>query len=512
MDSSAVDGIATISSEESFPAVGREAIAEGMELKVRNIEEGQQQGDSTPADAPNSLRGTGEESVDLQKEIGSGELEEIVAAAKEETLGKEEEIEKEKAGLKRKKLDEDDIAAFVPDGVQASQGASQDTRETRDAKKPARYKKRKIAIFVSYSGYGYQGMQRNKGCKTIEGDLEEALFKAGAIAESTFGDPRKIDWARAARTDKGVSAAGQVVSGRFFVDPPGFVERVNSHLPKQIRVLGFTRVTGTFSAKNLCDRRRYEYVLPVFALDPASHRVESPTIEAANPGDNPGEAITSEDVEEDTTSTTGTTTGRFTPTCTCTSSDLETGFTFGDEERAKLTKILQNYVGTRYFHNFTCRVKPEDPSTQRYITSYEAGEVFTIQGCKFVRCTVIGQSFMLHQIRKMIGLAVAVMRGDAPETIFERAFRRDTKIGVPMAPELGLFLDECLYTAYNQRFAGSHEEVSLKSFEKEIAEFKTEVIYPHIASTEAKDGVFARWLHGLTKERYPDFAAQAPPS
>ena len=40
----------------------------------------------------------------------------------------------------------------------------------------------------------------------------------------------------------------------------------------QIRVLGFTRVTKSFEARRLCDRRRYEYILPAFAFDPACCR------------------------------------------------------------------------------------------------------------------------------------------------------------------------------------------------------------------------------------------------
>ncbi|KAL0325948.1 UNVERIFIED_CONTAM: tRNA pseudouridine synthase 1 [Sesamum radiatum] len=135
-----------------------------------------------------------------------------------------------------------------------------------------RYKRRKIAIFFAYCGVGYQGMQKNPGAKTIEGDLEEALYFSGAVPEADRGLPRRFDWARSARTDKGVSAVGQVVSGRFYVDPPGFVERLNSYLSPQIRIFGFKRVTASFNAKKFCDRRRYVYLIPVFALDPSCHR------------------------------------------------------------------------------------------------------------------------------------------------------------------------------------------------------------------------------------------------
>lgn len=133
-------------------------------------------------------------------------------------------------------------------------------------------KKRKIAMLLAYCGAGYQGMQRNPGAITIEGELEQALFRAGAISQCNFGDLRKVDWMRAARTDKGVSAVGQIVSARLVIDPPGFLDRVNQHLPKQISVFGYSRVTSNFNAKQMCDRRRYEYIVPVFAFDPAAYR------------------------------------------------------------------------------------------------------------------------------------------------------------------------------------------------------------------------------------------------
>jgi len=45
-------------------------------------------------------------------------------------------------------------------------------------------KKRKCALFLSYVGHGYQGMQRNPGVKTIEDDLFKAITEAGGISEA----------------------------------------------------------------------------------------------------------------------------------------------------------------------------------------------------------------------------------------------------------------------------------------------------------------------------------------
>ena len=48
------------------------------------------------------------------------------------------------------------------------------------------------------------------GSKTIEGDFFDALVKAGVVSADNADDHRKVDINRAARTDAGVHAAGNV--------------------------------------------------------------------------------------------------------------------------------------------------------------------------------------------------------------------------------------------------------------------------------------------------------------
>ena len=95
---------------------------------------------------------------------------------------------------------------------------------------------------------------------------------------------------RAARTDKGVSAVGQLVSLKMVVGHTNYdvIENINNHLPAQIRVLGYTKTTAGFDARKHCDKRRYEYVLPAWAFDPNSCRSrlcveEAELRSAANP-------------------------------------------------------------------------------------------------------------------------------------------------------------------------------------------------------------------------------------
>jgi len=45
---------------------------------------------------------------------------------------------------------------------------------------------------------------------------------------------------------------------------------------------------------------------------------------------------------------------------------------------------------------------------------------------------VLGQSFMLHEIRKLVGTALAVMRGDAPPECIKLALQPERSMVTPM--------------------------------------------------------------------------------
>lgn len=75
-----------------------------------------------------------------------------------------------------------------------------------------RVKRKKFLLLLGYSGANYFGMQRNPGMKTIEEELLVAMLKQKWITEEGFKLPQQLQFQRAARTDKGVSAARQCVS------------------------------------------------------------------------------------------------------------------------------------------------------------------------------------------------------------------------------------------------------------------------------------------------------------
>ena len=376
-------------------------------------------------------------------------------------------------------------AAAADAGPEAEGGAA--GASGGDAPSKKRAKKRKVAVFFAYLGEGYCGMQRNPGVRTIEDAMEEALHKAGCISDDNKGDLSKIGWMRSARTDKGVNAVGQVVSAKLVIDPvESLVERINAHLAPGLACLGFHRVTASFCARKMCDRRRYEYVLPAWALDPALGRrradvatADQPAEVSAASGEGAGAAVLA------TESGDGVQAPAWTP----------------EEGLVKLNAALAHYVGTRNYHNYTKGMDPKLAQAKRNLLSFKA-ELFDFEGEPLVRCVVLGQSFVLHQIRKMIGMALAVARGVADEGCLTTALRTTSKCNVPLAPELGLFLDETLFHAYNKRYADTHKPLDCSEFADQVAKFKRGLLYPHIIKAEARDGPMKFFVKGLNEQNY----------
>lgn len=351
-------------------------------------------------------------------------------------------------------------------------GAAEAGEAGPEAKKAKKGKKRKVAVFFAYVGEGYHGMQRNPGVHTLEDEMEKALHLAGGISKDNFGTLQKIHWMRSARTDKGVSAVGQVVSCKLVIEPEGVLDRINAHLPKDIIALGLRRVTMGFDARKMCDRRRYEYVLPEWAFDPSAHVGRREAEERAGNGAAAAEGPAAAQSE----------------------------FALGAAGLARLNGLLKNYEGTHNFHNYTKGVDCRTAQAKRHMLSFHA-EAFEACGERLVRCVVLGQSFMLHQIRKMIGMALAIMRGVAEERHQIIAMRTSASCNVPMAPELGLFLDETIFHAYNNRFP-DHQPLTQADFKGAVTKFKHDRLYPHITGKEAREGTLKAWLKSLNDTNY----------
>lgn len=284
----------------------------------------------------------------------------------------------------------------------------------------------------------------------------------------------------------------------MMVIQPNMVERINEHLPPAIRILGINRVVKGFDARQACDRRRYEYIFPAWVFDPEVTSIRT-DVGATEEGP----------AEDGNTNEVGTLTEGDEFAARRNSSSIQTQLTEGsgnfvfDQECAdKMTAILQQYKGTHNFHNFTIRVSPSAPQANRYILSFTCTGAFDIGGKQWVRMVVVGQSFMLHQIRKMVGMALAEYKGLAPHGCLQYALKAPYRVVVPMAPDLGLFLDECYYEAYSRQWGGLHGELSAEPYQEQIDEFKATQLYPKIAQRDDEEDVNRSWLKTVNEAYY----------
>ncbi|KAK7679517.1 hypothetical protein QCA50_017418 [Cerrena zonata] len=123
--------------------------------------------------------------------------------------------------------------------------------------KSERRPKKKVACMIGYCGTGYNGMQiqNNPDVKTIENDIFQAFIKAGAVSPENSLDLKKNGFMRAARTDKGVHAAGNVISCKLIIEDEDILEKINANLPSQIRVWGIERTNKSFDCRKMCSSR-----------------------------------------------------------------------------------------------------------------------------------------------------------------------------------------------------------------------------------------------------------------
>ncbi|KAH0099552.1 pseudouridine synthase, partial [Aureobasidium melanogenum] len=156
--------------------------------------------------------------------------------------------------------------------------------------------------------------------------------------------------------------------------------------------------------------------------------------------------------------------------------------------------------------NFTIQKTFKDPSAKRNIKSFVCNpKPIIINGTEWLSLKVHGQSFMMHQIRKMVGMVALTVRCGCPiERIVEA--QGDQKISIPKVPGLGLLLERPVFDSYNEIQAVKHdkEKLDFGKYEKELEEFKQREIYQRIFAEEERDNTFHLFFNQIDnyKERH----------
>ncbi|KAI1711519.1 tRNA pseudouridine synthase domain-containing protein [Ditylenchus destructor] len=316
------------------------------------------------------------------------------------------------------------------------------------------------AVTLAYDGSNHYGMQwqpLDSECNAIENDLYRALVAEELIPESDdqrliHGIWKTVQFQRASKTDARVSALGNVVNLMMAkgedMENTG-VQRLNRHLPESIRIMAINRVTKSFNSWKDCDGRTYSYWTPSFLISP-DYRISEKRLD-------------------------------------------------------EIQNLMTVFLGTHNFFNYTSGRAGDDWSCNRHIWSFNIEEPITVPDgfrnmeMEFVRLRIYGNSFMMHQIRKIVGTTIAVARELMPlDEVYEsfNPIRRD----IPRAPATGLYLERLHYDWYDKKFGATHPTLSNfgEEVEQQIRNTEKNIILPNILRKECESMSmfsFVRTLH-----------------
>jgi tRNA pseudouridine38-40 synthase len=244
----------------------------------------------------------------------------------------------------------------------------------------------RIILIIEYNGGHYHGSQSQVNAPTVQGEIEKALKKL-------TGERVRIKIA--GRTDAGVHARGQVVGFDSGAKLPlkSFVDGLNHYLPADIAVKKAFRADPDFDVRRRAVSREYRYCIH-----------NSPT-----------------------------------------RSPLQEGTSWrvgGKLDIAAMNRACEALIGR---HDFASFVASEATARQKRTVRDIFKAAVTRDG-EMVIFEIIGNSFLPHQVRNIIGSLVKVGQDKMTVAEFEKMVESRTPgLAGPTAPAEGLCLVQVNY-------------------------------------------------------------------
>ncbi|SOS77942.1 U2 snRNA/tRNA pseudouridine synthase,putative [Plasmodium sp. gorilla clade G1] len=325
-----------------------------------------------------------------------------------------------------------------------------------------------------------------------------------------------------------------------------FKNLLNDHLPCDIKCFKIYKVTKSFDARKFCSFRFYEYLFPVYVLSEVQvnekyketfHQaildideyVQRCKEEKRTRRNNEKNHIDSTNKENeniyfkngDNIDSMNSTTNNNSKDLSCTKDNTEQPnivenikrdiidediFSIkhfkedlNEEELNTFFDIFNNYVG---YHNFHCFTKKKiDQTTYRFIKYFDVSTV-KLFDYHFLSVKILGQSFLMHQIRKMITLAVETYRKATSINSIYYCLNTKNYIPITLFPSDGLMLICPYFNAYNEKVCKQPHTLPIYFEEtKDIMEFKKNKIGKCIIE-KMKQNVWKEWLQRINKHPF----------
>ena len=250
---------------------------------------------------------------------------------------------------------------------------------------------RNIKLTIAFDGADFQGWQRQKSDRTIQGELENRL------QIMTQGDVSVIG---AGRTDAGVHARGMVASFKTQsrISCQAFLQGLNSLLPLSIRILDASEAAADFHARFDAQAKTYSYHIDTSKIQSPHKRLYALHVPA--------------------------------------SLNLE-----------RLQCALEKIVGQYDFASF------EATGSRDLTLTTGRGSIRTIhkaslqtQGSHSVILTFSGDGFLRHMVRNLVGTLIDVGKGRTSPAEFAHILAAANRSAAgATAPAHGLFLEAVHY-------------------------------------------------------------------
>eukprot|EP00818_Percolomonas_sp_WS_P001118 CAMPEP_0117437124 /NCGR_PEP_ID=MMETSP0759-20121206/1360_1 /TAXON_ID=63605 /ORGANISM="Percolomonas cosmopolitus, Strain WS" /LENGTH=528 /DNA_ID=CAMNT_0005228743 /DNA_START=61 /DNA_END=1647 /DNA_ORIENTATION=- len=187
-----------------------------------------------------------------------------------------------------------------------------------------------------------------------------------------------------------------------------------------------------------------------------------------------------------------------------------------DNVRETLDRVLKVFEGSHSYHNFTNHksAKAGTDIAVRVVTEMKIVEELQHNDETYYVVQIYGQSFLYHQIRKMMACVISLCRGLIAEATLPQTFDTTVGMNLPLAPGHPLYLFQADFRSYNAGYGSTGELRPLELNEHEmerVQKFEHERIQQKFFEIEADANNverFERWVLDLELSRRSFFQAE----